>query len=351
MSTHQYLPQVKGAKSPLGKAPSISDKDSTLIPSASLRQGQHLSFNSNTTFRPSSLSSASGMSGMGIAAVSPRHRRDPSPAELALARQASLTPGASAVSHVDTASITMFAMSPRQRRDPSPAELAIAKQSSLGTSHDAGSQQDHAASALSPRQGRDPLAAEVAAARHKPVGSGAAATNGVSLRLNRDALAAETGAMKQSSMNSDISVSGLSNASASAISPRQRRDPSPAELALIRHQSSGIKVEHVQAINAWSWMIGLQVSIAKEAVLGLACLGTTWALMSLRVQPTEANCTSHSSTNGLCNLNLEGGSVLTCRMACRASAAMKLSTMFHAQVVTASDQWDFLRLPQKLHTS
>ncbi len=240
------------------------------------------------------------MSGMGIAAVSPRHRRDPSPAELALARQASLTPGASAVSHVDTASITMFAMSPRQRRDPSPAELAIAKQSSLGTSHDAGSQQDHAASALTPRQGRDPLAAEVAAAKHKPVGSGAAATNGMSLRLNKDALPAETGAMKQSTMNSDTSVSGLSSASASAISPRQRRDPSPAELAFIRHQSSGIKVEHE---HAWSWMIDL-LSIAREAVMGPACLGATWILMSLHVQPTEAICTSHSSTDGLCSLKV-----------------------------------------------
>ncbi|KAL0029937.1 hypothetical protein WJX77_008395 [Trebouxia sp. C0004] len=235
------LTMVKGTKSPLGKAPSTSDKDSTLIPSASLRQSQDLPFNSNITFRQSSMSSASGVSGMDIAAVSPRQRRDPSPAELALARQASGKPSASAVSDVDTSSISMFTMSPRQRRDPSPAELAIAKQSSLGTSHDAGSQQDHAASALSPRQGRGPLAAEVAAARHTPIGSGAAATDGVSLWLNRDALPAETGVMKQSSMNSGISASGLPNATVSAISPRQRRDPSPAELALIRHQSSGIK--------------------------------------------------------------------------------------------------------------
>ncbi len=265
MSTHQYLLQVKGTKSPLGKAPSISNKDSTLIPSASLRQRQDLSLNSTTTFRQSSLSSASGVSGMDIAAVSPRQRRDPSPAELALARQASGTPSASAVSDVDTGSMSMFALSPRHRRDPSPAELAIAKQSSLGSSHDAGSQQDHAASALTPRQGRDPLAAEVAAAKHQSVGGGAAATNIVSLKLNRDALPAETGALKQSSMNSDVSVSGLSNAIASAISPRQRRDPSPAELALIRHQSSGIKVEHE---HAWSWMIHLQVFNSKRSCFG-----------------------------------------------------------------------------------
>ena len=267
ISTHQYLLQVKGVRSPLGKAPSISDKDSTLIPSASLRQHQDLSVNSNTTARQSSLSSASGVSGMDIAAVSPRQRRDPSPAELALARQASGKPSASMVSDVRTGSMSMFTLSPRQRRDPSPAELAIAKQSSLGSSHDAGSQQDHAASALTPRQGRDPLAAEVAAAKHKPV-SGGAAAHGMSLRLNKDE-AAETGAMKQSTLNSDMS--GLSSANASAISPRQRRDPSPAELALIRHQSSGIKVEHDLA---WSWIIALQVSIAREAVLGLACLGT-----------------------------------------------------------------------------
>lgn len=298
MSTHQYLLQVKGTKSPLGKSPSISNKDSTLIPSASPRQRQELSLNSTTTFRQSSLSSASGVSGMDIAAVSPRQMRDPSPAELALARQASGTPSTSAVSDVDTGSISMFALSPRHRRDPSPAELAIAKQSSLGTSHDAGSQQDHAASALTPRQGREPLAAEVAAAKHQPVGGGAAATNGVSLRFNRDAFPAETGAMKQSSMSSDVSVSGLSNASASAISPRQRRDPSPAELALIRHQSSGVKVEHK---HAWYWMIDLHIFIAREAVLGLACLGTIQILMSLRVQLTEANCISQSSTNGLCN--------------------------------------------------
>ncbi len=210
------------------------------------------------------------MSGMDIAAVSPRQRRDPSPAELALARQASGKANAGAVPDVDTGSISMFALSPRHRRDPSPAELAIAKQSSLGTSHDAGSQQDHAASALTPRQGKDPLDAEVAAAKHQPVGGSAAATKGVSLRLNRDAFSAENGAMKQSSMNSDVSVSGLSNASASAISPRRRRDPSPAELALIRHQSSGVKVERE---HAWSWMIDL-LFIARGAVPGLGCLAT-----------------------------------------------------------------------------
>ena len=275
-STHQYLLQVKGTKSPLGKVPSIPTKDSTLIPSASLRQRQDLSFNSTTTARQTSLSSTSGVSGMDIAAVSPRQRRDPSPAELALARQASGTPSASAVSDVDTGSMSTFALSPRHRRDPSPAELAIAKQSSLGSSHDARSQQDHAATALTPRQGRDPLAAEVAAAKHTPVGGGAAATNGGSFRLNRDALPAETSA-KQNSMNSDMSVSALSNASASAISPRQRREPSPAELALIRHQSSGIKVEHE---HAWSWIIDLHFSIARETELGLDCLETTWILMS-----------------------------------------------------------------------
>ena len=276
ISTHQYLLQVKGVRSPLGKAPSISDKDSTLIPSASLRQHQDLSVNSNTTARQTSLSSTSGVSGMDIAAVSPRQRRDPSPAELALARQASGKPSASMVSDVRTGSMSMFTLSPRQRRDPSPAELAIAKQSSLGSSHDARSQQDHAATALTPRQGRDPLAAEVAAAKHTPVGGGAAATNGGSFRLNRDALPAETSA-KQNSMNSDMSVSALSNASASAISPRQRREPSPAELALIRHQSSGIKVEHE---HAWSWIIDLHFSIARETELGLDCLETTWILMS-----------------------------------------------------------------------
>ena len=210
---------------------------------------------------------------MDIAAVSPRQRRDLSPAELALARQASGKPSGSVVSDVRTGSMSMFTLSPRQRRDPSPAELAIAKQSSLGSSHDARSQQDHAASALNPRQGRDPLAAEVAAAKHKPV-SGGAAAHGMSLRLNKDE-AAETGAMKQSTLNSDMS--GLSSANASAISPRQRRDPSPAELALIRHQSSGIKVEHE---HAWSWIIDLHFSIARETELGLDCLETTWILMS-----------------------------------------------------------------------
>lgn len=255
ISPHKHLLQVKGAKSPLGKAPPISDKHSTRVPSASLGQRQDLSVNSNPTARQSSLSSASGVPGMDVAAVSPKQRREISPAELALARQASGKPSASMVSDVDTGSMSMFASSPRQRRDPLPAELAVAKQSSLGSSLDADSQQHHAVSALTPRHGRDPLAAEVAAAKHTPFGGGAAATNSMSLRLHRGASPAETGAMKQSSMNSDVSVSSLSNASAAAISPRQRRDPSPAELALIRHQSSGIKVGHE---HVWSWMIDLQ---------------------------------------------------------------------------------------------
>ena len=57
--------------------------------------------------------------------------------------------------------------SPRQRRDPSPAELAIAKQKSLGAGAAAPVTEDAQAFVLSPRQERDPSPAELALIRHE----------------------------------------------------------------------------------------------------------------------------------------------------------------------------------------
>lgn len=79
------------------------------------------------------LSSASAdagqLSGSG-SAVSPRQRRDPSPAELALAKQKIMATGAAAPVIEDTQA---FVLSPRQKRDPSPAELGLIRHQS-GTS-------------------------------------------------------------------------------------------------------------------------------------------------------------------------------------------------------------------------
>ena len=75
---------------------------------------------------PSASAKADQLTGSG----SPRQRRDPSPAELALAKQKSLAAGAAAPVTEDAQA---FVLSPRQKRDPSPAELGLIRHQS-GTS-------------------------------------------------------------------------------------------------------------------------------------------------------------------------------------------------------------------------
>ncbi|KAA6423480.1 MAG: hypothetical protein FRX49_06540 [Trebouxia sp. A1-2] len=210
-STHKRpsgLTMVKGAKSPLGKAPPISDKHSTRVPSASLGQRQDMSVNSNPTARQSSLSSASGVPGMDVAAVSPKQRREISPAELALARQASGKPSASMVSDVDTGSMSMFASSPRQRRDPLPAELAGG-----GAAFGMPAEGDDSAGN---RQRRDSSPAQLAFTNQLPV-----STQGGMLGQDQDddipRLKSFSGASTESELTSK----------AAKQKQKQKRDPSP----------------------------------------------------------------------------------------------------------------------------
>lgn len=78
---------------------------------------------------PSASAKAGQLTGSG-SAVFPRQRRDPSPAELALAKQKSLATGAATPVTEDTQA---FVLSPRQKRDLSPAELGLIRHQS-GTS-------------------------------------------------------------------------------------------------------------------------------------------------------------------------------------------------------------------------
>ena len=163
--------QVKGAKSPLGKAGSLTATHDANMPSAG-----------------SNLQQTAPKASQAAAAFATSPRREPSPAELAAARQASLQQlggaGRSAsAGNADAATLTSqqsqlsaqsvqlmqstSAISPRLKRDPSPAEVAIAKQTSLGPGVAAAVTEDAQAFVLSPRQKRDPSPAELGLIRHK----------------------------------------------------------------------------------------------------------------------------------------------------------------------------------------
>ena len=75
---------------------------------------------------PSASAKAGQLTGSG-SAVSPRQKGDPSPAELALAKQKSLAAGAAGPVTEDAQA---FVLSPRHKRDPSPAELGLIRHQS-----------------------------------------------------------------------------------------------------------------------------------------------------------------------------------------------------------------------------
>ena len=177
-------------KSPLGKASSLDDRDSQLNSSvtqeqqqglsavsqapalpvaahsaallrqpqdqspAEMKSAQHVPLHPSLTALskdPASLSTISGQIHMpqataqGLAltvsqasaqaaqltssasAISPRLRRNPSPAELVIAKQKPLAQGAPAAVSTDAQA---FVLSPRQKRDPSPAELGLIRHQS-----------------------------------------------------------------------------------------------------------------------------------------------------------------------------------------------------------------------------
>ena len=216
-----------------------------LISSANPGQQQALS-----TANTSRLSLGSIPGRSGVDPATPRHWQDSSPAELASAQQALSLRPTSAVLGQDTVSV--LAISPRQRRDPSPAELAIAKQSAQDASTAAVA--DHlnfSASAISPRSRRDPSPAELAIAKQSSLGissGGAAATehtqgSGLSVKPNKDLSPPEFTVQNQKSLDNGFFGSSQFHVNSAAMSPRQRRDPSPAELGLIRQQSFASQVK------------------------------------------------------------------------------------------------------------
>ena len=150
-------------------------------------------------------------------AISQRKRQNPSPAEPASARQNPLLVEAASAKQSPPASPrptanqlvnNPSAVSPRTRRDPSPAELALAKK---------------AAKASSPRADLG------AASGHAPA----------SVKLSRDGLPAQAAGTSTADDDSPRSGGRQPDGAVFALSPRQKRDPSPAELGLARHLMSG----------------------------------------------------------------------------------------------------------------
>lgn len=64
----------------------------------------------------------------------------------------------------------------------------------------------------------------------------------ISPRLRRDPSPAELATAKQKSLGLGDSIAVITDAQAFVLSPRQKRDPSPSELGLIRHQSASPRV-------------------------------------------------------------------------------------------------------------
>lgn len=128
----------------------------------------------------------------------------------------------------------------RQRRDPSPAELALAKQKSLG-SPNASAQDSAQAFVLSPRQKRDPSPAELGLIRHQSGTSVGQHHESHLTAQKRDPSPAELGLIRYQS-----GIPLVQNHESYPIA--QKRDPSPAELGLIRHQSGTSMVQHHESL-------------------------------------------------------------------------------------------------------
>ena len=150
-----------------------------------------------------------------------------------------------------TAAHSALAASPRQLQDSSPAGVAFGKQALLQPSAVA-SHQASAGPALPPARqaGSATAAAQVDGLMTKqmssasvPSGQLRASAFASPSRQRRDPSPAELALAKQTSVGSP--ASGIQeNAQAFVLSPRTTRDPSPAELGLIRHQSSTSMVLH-----------------------------------------------------------------------------------------------------------
>ena len=136
-SSRQLQPPLPNKLVASGKQASLQQSSlaSHQAPTSLTLPSTRQSGSASTTAQPDvlmakQLSSASAKAGQltgSGSAVSPRQRRDPSPAELAIAKQKSLAAGAAVPVAEDTQA---FVPSPRQKRDPSPAELGLIRHQS-----------------------------------------------------------------------------------------------------------------------------------------------------------------------------------------------------------------------------
>lgn len=136
-SSRQLQPPLPNKLVASGKQASLQQSSlaSHQAPTSLTLPSTRQSGSASTTAQPDvlmakQLSSASAKAGQltgSGSAVSPRQRRDPSPAELAFAKQQSLAAGAAVPVAEDTQA---FVPSPRQKRDPSPAELGLIRHQS-----------------------------------------------------------------------------------------------------------------------------------------------------------------------------------------------------------------------------
>lgn len=164
----------------------------------------------------------------------------------------SAVPQAAAPPVTLTAAHSALAASPRQeRQDPSPSKLASGKQAPLQSLALASHQSSTPLPLPSARQvGSAAGAAQADGLMTKPQSSASVQSSQLTSsdsasysRQRRDPSPAELALAKQKSVGSPA-TSVQENAPAFVLSPCQKRDPSPAELGLIRHQSGTSMVQH-----------------------------------------------------------------------------------------------------------
>ena len=244
-----------GAPSNLGRAPSL-DKPNQL---ASLPVNSAIPTAIQRSAAPAASSAEAKLSSnagsLVTSAASLRH----APAELAMDKRNIAQPSISPLSGQPPSS--MFAISPKKRQNPSPAkpasarqnplliEAASAKQSPAASPRPTANQLVNNPSAASPRTRRDPSPAELALAKQAATASSSGVTLATSsghspaaVKLSRDGSPAQAVGLSTADEDSPRSGGRQPDGAVFALSPRQKRDPSPAELGLARHLSGGSQV-------------------------------------------------------------------------------------------------------------